>query len=103
MRHNDVVDVVRIESDENGFHLIVETIDGDYFDFKLPSYQAKILAFQETLPIRLHWEEGMAARVEQLAIKGDYGEKSALRLELDLIEEKVQDDLDFARDIERGK
>lgn len=62
MRHKATVDSVKVQGDEDGEHLLVTTIDGDEFDFKLPSDIAKRLAFEETLPIRLHWEEGERIR-----------------------------------------
>lgn len=35
MRHHTRADEVKIECDEDGFHLIVETEGGDYFNFSI--------------------------------------------------------------------
>lgn len=58
MRNHQRADSVLVRSDEDGAYLLVETEDGDELRFDLSASVAKSLAFEQTLPIRLHWQEG---------------------------------------------
>jgi len=97
MRHRARVDIIRIESGEQGFVLHIATEDGDEFQFVLNRKVAQILAFQETLPIRLWWDEDLV-RKQQMVITGtEPQEKSdhwpAWRIDEDRIRDMLEDDL----------
>jgi hypothetical protein len=64
MRHSSQADSVRVIGDEDGYHLVIENEDGDEFDFRMDGMLARNLAFDQTIGIRLHWEEGERAAVD---------------------------------------
>lgn len=91
MRLRGRADRVRVIGDEDGYHLLIETEDGDEMDFRMDHEVAEELAFAQTVGIRLHFQEGELARRGMPACS----ENGILGFS--------NEDIDLARDLARGK
>lgn len=60
------VATARIESDEDGWHLILDTDDGDALDFRLP-HEVAVELDRSMGPVRIHEDEARAARADYQA------------------------------------